>query len=559
MKHKLQLIILLSSLLVLALIGTVQAQGPGDPTPTPSPLNAADFVQLDLNQIQQVFVPPVAGGYTIAPGNLGGNTPTDFAPPPDACANAAASYLSEELEVIRTRMIDFDNIVFNNQDEDLVYYALYVLEANELDWANSVYDISSPEDVEPVGIIADGDIVQTGDESMCISNGLLTARFWKLASGVWAIESIRFDEPVDLTTFWPEEAPENVEPGQEIATPDLPILVEGLEIRYLMPYIEPPITTLPGGNTDEVAPSEAQLTTCERAAPSYLSIGMDVWLNGYGYEKVPTNYAVDWEDWEFSDTQFALGEHGNQVYLDILQHTPLMGIVGNPESVIVSVAELFEGIPPVGTVVDGPFCTAINAEPAIDYGDISEAPDPDEDRFYTWWQIEVNGEVGWYPENVGQYSHWLWETDGIFGRKLFLYYLVPFNAMESTESTCPSSNLIAGTEVQPAFSAMNLRNAPAGDRTGRVEAGQVVTVLGEPVCAGGTIWWQTTAGGYIAEFEPSTKAILLVPAVQNLNADRVTSTPTPTLPPRDTAPTEPTRPTEEARPTEMPEPTRPPQ
>jgi hypothetical protein len=156
----------------------------------------------------------------------------------------------------------------------------------------------------------------------------------------------------------------------------------------------------------------------------------------------------------------------------------------------------------------------MNAEPSYDGGgSIVEAADPEHDRFYTWWQVDINGEVGWYPEVVGQYSHWLWDQEGMFNRKLVMYYMVPVEAMQSQANACPTPNLYAGLVVEPAFANLNMRSNPNGDVIGRLEIEQEATLFGEPTCDGGTNWWQTERG-YVAETDPETGAALLLPAVQ---------------------------------------------
>jgi hypothetical protein len=466
-----------------------------------------DLIDIEIDQIQAIEIPPTAGEYQILPGNPGPNLPDDFAPLPDACDNAAGSYMSEGMNAARTTMIKFDDIIHDNKDEELVYYALYAIEANYFATTDTFFD--NPNNLQPAGPFIDGDIVTIGSDSICLATDSYTFRLWEINTGEWAVESVTFTQAIDITDMW-EGIPPPANMQNNIALPDYPVLVDGVVIRYMMPYVEPPITTLPGANNDQLTPNDALLTVCENTAPSYLSVGMDVMLNGYGYAKFPTTVGADWGNWSFNNTDVQLSNYGVGVYVDILNETPFVGIPGNLDSAIQTVDELYSGTFDSGKVVDGPFCTSMNAEPANDSNKTVEAPDPAHDRFYTWWKIEVNGEVGWYPENIGQYSHWLWDHDGMFNRKLELYYMVPFGAQQAN---CPTPNLYAGLVIEPASNAMNIRVAPNGDIMGRLDMGQSATIFGDPICDGGTNWWQSDRGGYLAETDPETRGILLMPYV----------------------------------------------
>ncbi len=464
-----------------------------------------------LDKIQVPHIPPAIGGYKILPGGILDNAPDDFAPLPDACDTAAGSYMSEGIDASRTTMISFDEIVYDNKDPELVLYALYAVEANAFSELNKLFD--SPQTMNPVMDFKHGDVVTIGDKSTCLTEGSLTARLWQLNNGMWAIETIKFNEAYDISHAW-EGAQQN-NPNLNDINIDVPVLVTGVEVRYMLPYVEPPITTVPGANNDQIAPSDAQLFSCDGTAPSYLSIGMDVLLDGHGYQQFPTNIEDSYLEWQFDDSKVAMGEYATGVYIDILNETPLTGIVGNLESVILTPQELYQGVN-FGTVVDGPYCTAIDVEPAYNPSGkgVTEAPDPNGfDRFYTWWQIEKNGQVGWYPEVVGQYSHWLYEQEGMFDRKLVMYYLTPMNAQQAQASTCPSSILYAGLEVEPVRASMNRRANPNGDVIGRLDMGQTTIIYGQPICEGGSNWWQTDFG-FIAENDPETLVGLLLPAVQ---------------------------------------------
>jgi hypothetical protein len=489
-------------------------------------------------------VPFTPAEITINPGSLGDNTPSDFAPLPDACSFAAGSYVSAGMDAIRNTSAQFDTITYNNQDEDIMLYALYTLEATELFGSRVRFDDGQASNV--VGDFFDGEVVVMGDESTCIETDAFTARLWELSTGEWVIDSIAFKEAIDLTAMWDVPAPAN-QGNLQIAQPDFPILVEGVVFRYLMPYIEPPITAVPLAGDQITSQPQA---VCDNGAPSYLSVGMDVILSGYGYERFPA-------DGQLGETEFALSNHGAEVYLDIFQTTPLVGIPGNIESELISPVDLYSGFSePQATVVAGPICVDESVDPPIDMGNgILEASDPNPERFTTWWQIEVNGVTGWYPENVKQHSHWLWETDGIFARVLFLYYMIPASAAQQTTS-CEPTRLYAGLDVQP-ISAMNLRSAPNGDVMGRINAGENLRLVGTPTCMGGAQWWQSDRGGFIAENDPNAEGYrgLLLPAVQNVapQSTPITGESAPTVPqpvPTETpnngsGTTPPTRPTEE--------------
>lgn len=459
-------------------------------------------------------IPVVPGGYTIQPGSLPGNGPSDIASQPDACDNAGGSYMSPGLQAIRNTSISFDDVVYNNQSESLVLYALYALEATELFELRRRF--ANPNDLTPVAPFSDGDIVTMGNESICISNDGFTLRLWQLDDGNWVVDTLKVHTPIDLSAAWPDDIPDSQNPGQTLAVPSHPVLVDGVLFRYLMPYIEPPLTTLPGATeVDSDLPSD--VNACEYAAPSFLAPGMTIMLDNYGYERYPVAFGGnvwEWQTWTLSDWQSQLTLHGTSVNEDILQNTPLVNIPGNLESGVVPASELIEGIN-IGTVLDGPFCTSANAEPAITIDGITEAPDPAHDRFYTWWQVEINGEIGFYIENVGQYSHWTYQ--GIQPRKLFLYYMVPLNAaMETTPETCGPTLLFASMSVEPARGAMNLRAEPAGAIIGRAENGQDLTIFGEPICVDGALWWRTSLGGYIAETDPNNGIALLRVAVPDV-------------------------------------------
>lgn len=512
-------------------------------------------------------VPPVPQGLTIQVGEVPSNPPANFAPAPDACDNAAGSYLSEGMEAKRTTLVSFDDIVYDNQDEELVYYALYFVEAAQFGFfadnrfeppTNSMFMSLSMNG----NMITDGDLVTVGAGSACVLGDGVTLRLVELENGEWVIDTIAYDEPLDISSSWEEQAPQQLNQNQ-IAQPQNPVLIDGLVFRYLLPYITPPITTAPTAN--EIAPSDDQLTVCPGAAPSYLSVGEEVALSGYGYEKMPTvDSSPQWDEWEFSNTEFQLGEYGMNSFIEILNETPLTSIPGNFDSVIQSVQELYGGtLIPQGTIIDGPICAETDAMPEIESepcgwdtwpimtpctGGEGNPEGLAPNQFYTLWQVELlNGETGWYPENVGRYAHWLWDTNGIFPRKLFLYYMTPTETMTAMamveEEDCQPTLFYPGAKIQP-YGVLNRRIEPNGDVIGVLEAGQSTIIFGEPECNGGTNWWQTDIGGWIAETDPETDRTLFQIAVDP------TATPIPpTAQPTDVPQVQPTDPP--PRPTEV--------
>jgi hypothetical protein len=485
-------------------------------------------------------VPMSPAPLTIQEGTLGTTTPpSDVAPLPDACDGAAGSYVEPGMEAIRSTLISFDDVIYNNQDDALVQYALYAFDATVLLDARSRF--SDVPDLDLIGPFNNGDIVTIGETNICIRNNFATFRLWQLDNGEWVVDTIVPNDALDMTNTWPDDTPDPQTPGQTLLAPENPILVDGVLFRYLLPYIEPPITTMPGASQ-----VDSGVSACEGTPPSFLSIGMEVVLDGYGYTQFPQSYDVPYQDWTFDNARLELGEYGQGVYNDILNTTPLTSIVGNVESVAVSPQDLYAFARPEGVVLDGPFCIEESVDPPLTDGGITEASDPAPDRFALWWQIDVNGQIGYYPETVGQYSWWLWETDGMFPRKLSLYYMVP-NEQMTMAPACPTPGLFAGQTVQPGFGAMNLRNAPNGEITGRVDAGQPVGVFGDPSCEGGANWWQTDRGGFIAENDPESGLPLLVPYVPPTAQPDIVATAVPVQPDpivTEAPPSEPVRPTE---------------
>lgn len=395
-------------------------------------------------------VPGLPGEVTIPLGSIGDNTPTDRAPQAGVCDGAAESYLQPGMEVVSNLLISLDNVVYNNQDEELALNALYTFELYELGLAGR-RQYMAPDD-NTLTSVGDpfqyGDVFTLGTESTCVTVNGVTVRLWRLETspgeGIsnWVIETVAINYPVDLTEFWANNTPNQQNPGMELAQPQFPVLVDGVVFRYLMPYVEPPIITVP--SADQIDSGES---ACEGTPPSFLSIGMDVMLDGYGYTQFPQSYDVSYLNWTFDNTRLELGQHGFDTYTDILNTTPLTGIVGNIENVMLTPQELYSGTREA-TIIGGPFCVEESVDPPINTGGgITEASDPAPERFSLWWQIEVNGQVGYYPENVGQFSWWLWEQEGIFPRKLSLYYMQPIALMTQPQS--PSQDTVAPPVSEP--------------------------------------------------------------------------------------------------------------
>jgi len=432
-----------------------------------SPETGVFILDCEMEPFEPVPMSPAP--LTIQVGSIGDNPPLDRAPQAGVCDGAAESYLEPGMEVVSNLLISLESVVYNNQDEDLVLYALHAFESNNIgSAARQQFMTPVNNELNPIGApIQYGDVLTVGMESTCVTFSEGTMRLWRLDSsfgpefGYWVIETIAFNNPIDLTTAWPEDLPNPQNANLQIAQPQFPVLVDGVVFRYLMPYVEPPITTLPGAN--QVETDLPQGYACEYAAPSFLAPGMAVMLNGYGYEQMPDLASnPEWETWTFLDGQFPLSDHGMSVYIDILNTTPLLNIPGNFEAIALSPQELLDNGTTftTGTIVNGPFCTEATFTPPAAQCACTTFPcepcttgtgDPAPNRFYTWWEVDVttNGQThrGFYIENVGQYSHWLWATDGIFPRKLFLYYMQPVAVMTQPQS--PNQDTVAPPVSQP--------------------------------------------------------------------------------------------------------------
>jgi len=509
--------------LSLLAVGSTFAQG-GDDNDNPQ----LQLINIPPNQIDDVHIPVTNAELQILPGNMGGNPIDGFQVPENACDNAVGSYVNTGDEAIRVTIADFEDIIYDNKDEDLVYYALYFLETSlgfptkgrfMMDYPATIQSIPNPS-----GLIENNDIVTIGEQSACVGNDLIALRFWQLSTGDWVLDTITILDPIDLSSYWDGVIPDNQGGMLEIAQPENPVMVDGVMYRYLMPYVEPPITAIPSANEID-APN---VVACDGTAPSYLDIGMEVEFTGYGYERMAQSLQdqmgdLIWSNWVLSDQQFALSNYGTQTYIDILNTTPLLNIPGNYEAVAMSVEELYGGVlTPTGTVIDGPVCTAIDAEPDLPPADEdcswgtwplepctgnADPNNPAPDEFTTWWYVNVNGTFGWYPENVGQYAWWVWETDGIFPRKEHLYYLVPINGNATMASTESCDDLLPSrlsiNSAGYVFTALNLRDNPNGNAIDQLPANTEIIINGNSICDEGNRWQpvRTPDGrtGWVAE------------------------------------------------------------
>lgn len=208
---------------------------------------------------------------------------------------------------------------------------------------------------------------------------------------------------------------------------------------------------------------------------------------------------------------------------------------------------------PIATILSGPVCMdyeIVDNHPCPDNG-VCEYTEPISDRYAIWWEIEVtvHGETyqGWYPENLTDYAWWLYENDGIFDRVATAYLLNPISQAMTVmdEDDCeplPGSRFVAGMDVQPASSAMNIRDDASGSVIGRVEIDDIMTLVGEEDCEEGVRWREvifhsgSVPRGWIAENDMTTFYIApYLPPVEtvedepaaNPGAGRPQSTPEP--------------------------------
>lgn len=501
-------------LLMLAAVMSAHAQqGINTPIGTVTPLPPPPFT---------ITLPEGSAPLDVAPPSQSPSTgaATDFAPAPEACDLAADSYLTDGIDAQATLFVSYDDIVYNNQDPELVWYALHVavamLQTQELPNALWSVPMSEGSQTSIIAMLPHGTVVGVFGESTCLNLGWATLRLWNVSLGDlagWAIESIHIHEPIDLSSSW-EAIPNTENPNQTLAQPDLPVLVDGVVIRYLMPTIIEPLPT-PIGVADSIAAAPA----CPDSVPSYLAVGMSVELSGFGYRMLQdTNTALP-----LTEEGWALWTEGYENYG--LMQTPPIPFEPSTFDAVIDPATLYSPtIAPLATVLEGPVCT--EGSLLSDSLDVQEYTP---NAKFIWWKIRVPiGNTvyeGWYMEGVRVAAYW-----EFFPKLYYLYYMTPVSAMQASASaTCPPSRLVAGQSVHP-IGALNLRTAPNGDVIGRVAAGQAVSLLDTPTCVGGANWWRTTAGGFLAENDPTvpTYSALLLPAVQAL------------VPTEEAAPTEPT-------------------
>lgn len=464
-----------------------------------------DEIDFDLNYAP----PPIPMMPTIINGNVpNGNAPTDRAPQSGSCDYAVDSFLAAGIEADKALIIDYEDVAYDNADKATVMEALdFIFNNSEISLLSSrIYGNIDEYDSAVADIPTNGFVNVLGQMTCFHSNGF-TMRFWQVEFGGvqgWAMESITISQ-FDLNNL----------PGQNNQPADLnqiqlPVLVNNISYRLLVPHPTTPFETPDSFEAGAI-------TACEYGAPSFLAPGVEVEFYGYGYEKFPENYADFWMNWTYGDEQLALSDFGQGRFIHNLNNHSLSDAPDG--NALISNEELFTGlIYQVGTIIDGPVCTLTDITP--DSSGIQEYDENDQStQVTTWWQVEtqIGGEtyLGWYPESVAENLYWLWETQGIFPRKLFLYYLTPLMTLRSNNSChrVADSLFYAGLEVEPARSTLNIRNTPGGDVVGRLEAGQATQLYGESVCEDGVRWWQSD-GGWLAEREPETNAPLLQVAIR---------------------------------------------
>jgi hypothetical protein len=482
-------------------------------------------------------------------GNWGGNPPANFVPQAPACSYAAASFLQESVTAIRVNQVEIEDIVYGNADPEVVYTLLYILLETEFEPAvSSVFPAPAfGGDYNIIPHVEMGSLVTVLGQMSCWLGDGFVARFWEVeADGItgFMAETLTWVDPVDLSHFWDVE--EQSDPQNTLSTPDDPILVGGITLRLLKPYVE--VDPTPIDTASDISAGENPFPTpCEHGAPSRLAVGMQAEMAGPTYMKFPTGAGIAGDGlddgysgmmldaWDLKGIELPLDDYGFAIYADlnntipVYQH-PWIDLEGN--AVMIDKATIYD--PPLYqtqtvTIVGGPICSPVDNRYLEPDGIVEYDPAvTSTERFFTMWQIslEVDGQTygGWYPESVADYVWWLFE-EGDTDRTHYLYFLQPISQNRSKAcAELPWATFSSGARVQPVFGTMNLRERPEGNLIGEVAPTQNLTLVGEAVCQGGVNWWQTNLGGWIAENNPdSSRYVLLLRPADPLTEDSPSS------------------------------------
>jgi|GEM_PF-5879245 len=340
------------------------------------------------------------------------------------------------------------------------------------------------------------------------------------------------------------QSPDEPAPLADVQAPDTtPVLSNAAfyfwEIYDITPYDGP------GGVQ---APDPLPQNYCgDYTALSYLGVGQQARMSGYQYARfslegdLADNNRDNWLNLgdPVFNSQYAIEFHYAMMATSIYQQPVSFDFVPP----VVATAETIFAAPmldvPIANILAGPFCGSyeiVDNTPCPENGACEYTP-PEyviRDRYAIWWQIEVtvHGEtyLGWYPENLTQYAWWLYENEGIFDQVATSYLLTPIGeAMTVSGDDCdtlPGSRFAAGTDIQPANGAMNIRDSANGDVIGRIEADSVMTLVGEPECENGIRWREvifhegSIERGWIAENDDSVFYITTyVPPVETVEPE----------------------------------------
>jgi hypothetical protein len=431
----------------------------------------------------------------------------DLAPVSLACDGAAPSHLSAGNTARQVQV--FEPFAFSqNTGEALLDVLLDDITENVLlTNTHSVFGEPALAPVLAYNIAADSEVSILGEmQCITIDGGNTVLRYWQVeaaqATG-YIIESVTFGLR-EITVGNPE--------GEGTLTYPF----EDFTLRLLRPVVP-----LGGGDTVQAADAATAQYPCAPAPESRLSIGMQAEMRSNGW----MNYATYDDTFQFEGygADQPLDEYGLTVMSEVMLRGLLLQPLIDPDSedAIVIAAETVmaqPGLSPIVDVVGGPVCVNQNIYPLP----TNQFDQPD--RFMTYWQIEVSvndtAYTGWYPENSLE-NVWFASEDpniAIGGPALVTtYHLVPLGF---SMDACPRPQLVAGQTVQVVANAINVRATPGGDVGGSISLGNTLPIFGEPICAGGVIWWQTN-GGFVAETEPINGMSLLRP----VQIDTVTQEP----------------------------------